>query len=89
MNTTLRLGVIGAVFFALLGILTLRLWTMQVTEVRAYEERAQNNQIRVVGRKHGIENGHVVPGLPHSRRHVQDAQRDIGRHQLRLDGIPA
>lgn len=48
MNTTLRLGVIGAVFFALLGILTLRLWTMQVTEVHAYEERAESNQIRVV-----------------------------------------
>ena len=34
MNTSLRLGVIGAVFFALLGLLTLRLWTMQVTEVQ-------------------------------------------------------
>jgi cell division protein FtsI/penicillin-binding protein 2 len=48
MNTSLRLGVIGAVFFALLGLLTLRLWTMQVTEVQAYEERALNNQVRVV-----------------------------------------
>lgn len=48
MNTSLRLGVIGAVFFALLGLLTLRLWTMQVTEVQAYEERAERNQVRVV-----------------------------------------
>jgi cell division protein FtsI/penicillin-binding protein 2 len=47
-NTSLRLGVIGAVFFALLGLLTLRLWTMQVTEVQAYEQRAERNQIRVV-----------------------------------------
>ncbi len=48
MNTSLRLGVIGVVFFALLGLLTLRLWTMQVTEVQAYEQRAERNQIRVV-----------------------------------------
>ncbi|MFO7701257.1 MAG: hypothetical protein R6W79_11715, partial [Acidimicrobiia bacterium] len=48
MNTSLRLGVIGAVFFALLALLTLRLWTMQVTEVQAYEERAERNQVRVV-----------------------------------------
>ncbi|HSJ71288.1 MAG TPA: penicillin-binding transpeptidase domain-containing protein [Acidimicrobiia bacterium] len=48
MNTSLRLGVIGAVFFALLSLLTLRLWTMQVTEVQAYEQRAERNQVRVV-----------------------------------------
>jgi cell division protein FtsI/penicillin-binding protein 2 len=48
MNPTLRLGVIGVLFFALLGLLTLRLWTMQITEVHAYEERAQSNQVRVV-----------------------------------------
>jgi cell division protein FtsI/penicillin-binding protein 2 len=48
MNPTLRLGVIGVLFFALLGLLTLRLWTMQVTEVHAYEERALGNQVRVV-----------------------------------------
>lgn len=48
MSTSLRIGIIGAVFVALLGLLTLRLWTMQVTEVQAYEERAQSNQIRVV-----------------------------------------
>lgn len=48
MNNTVRLGVIGVIFFALLGLLTLRLWTMQVTEVHAYEERALSNQTRVV-----------------------------------------
>ncbi|MGI9666457.1 MAG: penicillin-binding transpeptidase domain-containing protein [Acidimicrobiia bacterium] len=48
MTSTVRLGVIGIVFFALLGLLTLRLWTMQVTEVHAYEERALSNQSRVV-----------------------------------------
>lgn len=48
MNPSVRLGIVGVVFFALLGLLTLRLWTMQITEVHAYEERAQNNQVRVV-----------------------------------------
>lgn len=48
MNASLRVGVIGAVFVALLGLLTLRLWTMQVTEVQAYEDRAESNQIRIV-----------------------------------------
>jgi cell division protein FtsI/penicillin-binding protein 2 len=48
MNSSVRLGVIGIVFFALLGLLTLRLWTMQVTEVQAYEEQALSNQSRVV-----------------------------------------
>ncbi len=48
MNPSMRLGIVGIVFFALLGLLTLRLWTMQITEVHAYEERAQNNQVRVV-----------------------------------------
>ena len=33
MTSGVRLGVIGIAFFALLGLLTLRLWTMQVTEV--------------------------------------------------------
>ncbi len=48
MTSGVRLGVIGIAFFALLGLLTLRLWTMQVTEVHAYEERALSNQTRVV-----------------------------------------
>ncbi|MDJ0791351.1 MAG: penicillin-binding transpeptidase domain-containing protein [Acidimicrobiia bacterium] len=48
MNSTMRLGVVGIVFFALLGLLTLRLWTMQIGEVEAYEERALSNQSRVV-----------------------------------------
>ena len=48
MNNSMRLGVIGIVFFALLGVLTLRLWTMQVGAVEAYEERALSNQSRVV-----------------------------------------
>ena len=48
MNNPVRLGVIGIIFFALLGVLTLRLWTMQVGAVEAYEERALSNQSRVV-----------------------------------------
>ena len=48
MNNSVRLGVIGVVFFALLAVLSLRLWTMQVGAVEAYEERALSNQSRVV-----------------------------------------
>jgi len=48
MNSGARIGVIGIVFLALLGVLTLRLWSMQVTEVQAYEDRADRNQVRVV-----------------------------------------
>ena len=48
MNSSVRLGVIGVVFLALLSVLTLRLWTMQVGAVEAYEERALSNQTRVV-----------------------------------------
>jgi penicillin-binding protein 2 len=48
MNSAARIGVIGIVFVALLGVLTLRLWTMQVTEVEAYEDRSERNQVRVV-----------------------------------------
>lgn len=47
-NSAARIGVIGLVFAALLGVLMLRLWTMQVTEVQAYEDRADRNQVRIV-----------------------------------------
>lgn len=44
----MRLGFVGIVFAALLATLGLRLWTMQVTEASAYEERAERQQVRVV-----------------------------------------
>ncbi|MEN8040805.1 MAG: penicillin-binding transpeptidase domain-containing protein [Actinomycetota bacterium] len=48
MTNTMRIGVIGIVFGALLAVLGLRLWAMQITEVHAYEERAERQQVRVV-----------------------------------------
>jgi len=48
MTNTMRIGVVGVVFAALLGVLGVRLWTMQVTEVYAYEDRAERQQVRVV-----------------------------------------
>ena len=48
MTNTMRVGVVGLVFAALLAVLGVRLWTMQVTEVFAYEERADKQQVRVV-----------------------------------------
>jgi cell division protein FtsI/penicillin-binding protein 2 len=48
MNNTMRVGVVGIVFATLLAVLGIKLWTMQVAEVHAYEERAQRQQVRVV-----------------------------------------
>jgi len=48
MNNTARASIIGFVFLALLGVLTLRLWSMQVTDAQAYEDRAERNQVRIV-----------------------------------------
>jgi len=48
MTNPLRLGVFGIVVVTLFAVLGLRLWTMQVTEAQAYEDRALNNQVRVV-----------------------------------------
>ncbi len=48
MTNTMRVGVVGLVFAALLGVLGLRLWTMQVTEANAYGEQAEKQQVRVV-----------------------------------------
>lgn len=48
MNSTARIAVIGLVFAALLAALTLRLWSMQMTNAAAYEDRAARNQVRVV-----------------------------------------
>ena len=48
MTNTMRIGVVGIVFAALLAVLGLRLWTMQVTGVHAYEERAENQQVKVI-----------------------------------------
>jgi cell division protein FtsI/penicillin-binding protein 2 len=48
MTSTMRIGVVGIVFAVLLAVLGLRLWTMQVTEVHAYEERAESQQVKVL-----------------------------------------
>ena len=48
MTNTMRVGVVGIIFAALLGLLGLRLWTMQVTEANAYTARAEKQQVRVV-----------------------------------------
>ncbi len=48
MTSPVRVGVLGLLIAALFGMLGLRLWTMQVTEAQAYNDRADQNQVRVV-----------------------------------------
>ncbi|VAW07403.1 hypothetical protein MNBD_ACTINO01-1573, partial [hydrothermal vent metagenome] len=48
MTSPVRVGVLGLLIAVLFGMLGLRLWTMQVTEAQAYNERADQNQVRVV-----------------------------------------
>jgi len=48
MTNPMRVGVVGIVFATLLAVLGIRLWTMQVSEVYAYEALAAKQQVRVV-----------------------------------------
>ncbi|MBA2338282.1 MAG: penicillin-binding protein 2 [Acidimicrobiia bacterium] len=48
MSTGARLAVLGVLFLALFSVLTLRLWTVQVTASTEYQILAENNQVRVV-----------------------------------------
>jgi len=48
MTNPSRLGVVGVFFAVLLSVLGLRLWSMQVTNANAYEERAADQQVKVV-----------------------------------------
>lgn len=47
-NATWRIVVVGGVLAAMLGVLGLRLWVLQVTGVEEYQARAESNQIRLV-----------------------------------------
>ena len=47
-TATWRIVVVGAVLAGMLGVLGLRLWTLQVTGVEEYQARAESNQIRLV-----------------------------------------
>lgn len=48
MTSAARTSILALIFALLLGVLLLRLWTMQVTDAEAYETRALRNQVRVV-----------------------------------------
>jgi cell division protein FtsI/penicillin-binding protein 2 len=47
-TSTWRIVVVGGVLAAMLGVLGIRLWTLQITGVEGYRARAENNQIRLV-----------------------------------------
>jgi penicillin-binding protein 2 len=47
MTSGWRLGVLGIAFLALFGLLTLRMWQIQITEAAEYTERAERNKIAV------------------------------------------
>jgi len=48
MTSPLRVGILGLVMIGLFSVLGIRLWTMQVTEAQAYDNRAEDNQVRIV-----------------------------------------
>lgn len=48
MTNPSRLRVVGVFFAVLLTVLGLRLWSMQVTNANAYEERAADQQVKLV-----------------------------------------
>ena len=45
MTLAWRAGLMGMVFFALLALLSLRMWQLQVAEGQEYAERAESNQV--------------------------------------------
>ncbi|MDJ0960775.1 MAG: penicillin-binding protein 2 [Acidimicrobiia bacterium] len=45
MTLAWRAGLMGMVFFALLAVLSLRMWQLQVAEGQEYAERAESNQV--------------------------------------------
>ena len=47
-TATWRIVLVGAVLAGMLGVLGLRLWTLQITGVEEYQARAESNQIRLV-----------------------------------------
>jgi len=46
-STSWRLSVLGLVFLAMFGALTLRLWQIQVAAATDYEAQASNNQVKI------------------------------------------
>jgi cell division protein FtsI/penicillin-binding protein 2 len=47
-NPSWRIGLVGMLLAAMLGLLGLRLWALQVTGVAEYQAKAESNQIRLV-----------------------------------------
>ena len=47
-NASWRIVMVGGILAAMLGLLGLKLWTLQVTGVAEYQAKAENNQIRLV-----------------------------------------
>lgn len=47
-NSSWRIAVVGVGLAAMLGLLGLKLWTLQITGVAEYQAKAESNQIRLV-----------------------------------------
>ena len=71
MTSGWRLGVLGIAFLALFGLLTLRMWQIQITEAAEYTERAQLP-------------GHYDEGL-HSMDYLMYAMLQTARDSEALD----
>lgn len=48
MSITARIGILGLAFVALFTVLTLKLWTVQVTATDEYIAKAESNQVKLV-----------------------------------------
>ena len=48
MNASWRIVMVGGILAAMLGLLGLKLWTLQITGVAEYQAKAESNQVRLV-----------------------------------------
>ena len=48
MNASWRIVMVGGILAAMLGLLGLKLWTLQITGVAEYQAKARSNQVRLV-----------------------------------------
>ncbi|NND01905.1 MAG: hypothetical protein HKN91_03890, partial [Acidimicrobiia bacterium] len=95
-----RIGALAIAFAALFGVLTLRMWSIQITSAAQYEEAAESNLIKFVdtpaprGQIRDI-NGNLLADNRNARRAViegalvtRDAEDQLVRNLSAFSGLP-